>query len=94
MAPILAWHPDSWVKNSEAGDLRRHRAQYNVIVMNEDMIRRDEIDDWCVFNLSPDILTFEYIHSSQGKQHICAHKYKYNKNKIKRNETKIYRQRQ
>ena len=25
---------NSWVKNREAGDLRRHRAHYDVIVMN------------------------------------------------------------
>ena len=28
-----AWM-DNWVKNGEAGDLRRHRAQYDVTVMN------------------------------------------------------------
>ena len=30
---ISAWI-NGWVNNSEAGDLRRHRARYDVIVMN------------------------------------------------------------
>ena len=29
---ILAWI-NGWVKNGEAGDLRRHRAQFDVIIM-------------------------------------------------------------
>ena len=34
---ISAWI-NSWVNNRETGDLRRHRARYNVIVMNIDSV--------------------------------------------------------
>ena len=35
---ICAWI-NSWVNNREAGDLRRHRAHYDVIVMNGELIK-------------------------------------------------------
>ena len=31
---ICAWKKNGWVNNREAGDLRRHRAHYDVIVMH------------------------------------------------------------
>ena len=34
---ICAWI-NYWVNNREAGDLRRHRAHYDVIVMNSDKL--------------------------------------------------------
>ena len=36
----LMFHWNEWVTNREAGDLRRHRAHYDVIVMISDLVHR------------------------------------------------------
>ena len=38
-APALSARINSWVNNGEAGDLRRHRAHYDVNVMHNYLIR-------------------------------------------------------
>ena len=42
---ICAWI-NGWVNNGEAGDLRRHRAHYDVIVMENEMSGSVSSNDW------------------------------------------------
>ena len=56
---ICAWI-NSWVNNHEAGDFRRHRAHYKVIVMRSKKSRRWCHRDKCArFNI-PCIFHYEY----------------------------------
>ena len=42
-ALMCGW-TNGWVNNGEAGDLRRHRAHYDVTVMEAEMIDRSQLD--------------------------------------------------
>ena len=50
---IFAW-TNNWANNGDAGDLRRHRAHYDVIVMNLSLfVRNDRWIQQHIFNSSP-----------------------------------------
>ena len=61
---ICAWIK-SWVNNREAGDLRRHRAHHDVIVLFQ-------IERWCVNVFSVDAAQFVDIHPTHGIENKTA----------------------
>ena len=86
---ICTW-VNYWINNREAGDLRRHRAHYDVIVMWWSAVLKLVFDMLLISLL---ICWLTNIFFITRKQHICVNKQ--NKNKTKRNKTKtLYRQRQ
>ena len=50
---------NGWVNNREAGDLRRHSAHYDVIVMKEKTVARPS---YCILNMGIPLLVRRHIH--------------------------------
>ena len=53
---ICAWI-NGWVNNREAGDLRRHRAHYDTIVMSKVIPDNENTRNWCRHDYSADLQT-------------------------------------
>ena len=45
MFSLMLARINGWVNNREAGDLRRHHAHYDVIVMNDDLLHNIHVDE-------------------------------------------------
>ena len=66
---IWAWRND-WVKNGEAGDLRRHRAHCDVIVMHISIRRLNRGSNHCNTNTCFHVITTSYLQRTYIK---CKH---------------------
>ena len=77
---ICVWIND-WVNNREAGDLRRHLAHYDVIVMWIKVDRKESTDavhfgSFCVFCFKQELLYVPHCHLNYWGRvtHICVSK--------------------
>ena len=69
---ICAWIKD-WVNNREAGDLRRHRAHYDVIVMNSDKL--ESVLGEQSFGIMSQKVEWQGCSKMAFKQHLKTHIY-------------------
>ena len=65
MFSLICARINGWVNNREAGDLRRHRAHYNVIVMN--------MSKWQPFCSGVNVLTLFYRQTPQPDDQCGRH---------------------
>ena len=64
---------NGWVNNREAGDLRRYRAHYDVIVMRE--INKEITLSWAHKQFANSANTLSYIHPSSGLDELKVYIY-------------------
>ena len=75
MIPLICVWINAWVNNRVAGDLRRHRAHYDVIVMNDDDSyiighwRQEFATDRCILSTAPAsrLLTETFVQAQMKK---------------------------